>query len=63
MPIFNRDTFTPSLSEMSYYHREVCARKSLVVRCSLLRQPGAKSASGRKSCRRSERMIRFAMRY
>jgi len=60
MPISNRDTFTPSLSERSYYHRGVCAWKSLVLRCSLLRQPAGQVRFGPKvvlTRRRSQGMI------
>ena len=60
MPISNRDTFTLSLSERSYYHRGVCAWKSLVLRCSLLRQPAGQVRFGPKvvlTRLRSEGMI------
>lgn len=60
MPISNRDTFTPSLSERSYYHRGVCAWKLLVSRCSLLRQPAGQVRFGPKvvlTRLRSEGMI------
>jgi hypothetical protein len=59
-PISNRDTFTPSLSERSYYHRGVCAWKLLVLRCSLLRQPAGQVRFGPKvvlTRLRSEGMI------
>jgi hypothetical protein len=48
------------LSERSYYHRGVCAWKSLVLRCSLLRQPAGQVRFGPKvvlTRLRSEGMI------